>query len=325
MAQSKNSITEYRSYYLPVQFPVLLLSGDYWKISDIPSGRQHFHNCLEIGICHSDSGFIEFFGTPISFHEGDITLIPKNVPHTTYSTPGTESHWSYIYIDPRELFRNILPSSWPDFDLTSCASQDFQPIFSREEYPRLYHLVLATIRELEEQKPYYQYSARGLLLSFYIEICRTQFMNKGKEANDLSISQKSIKQEAENSLVIAPALEYIETNYMQQFSIDQLAALCHWSPTHFRRVFHEIMGMPPLDFVNNTRINQACNLLRSTEESILNISEMVGFRSVSSFNRCFIKMKEIAPREYRKQAKQSDQSIDSQSVMEYSGWMYPEK
>ena len=47
MAKSKRAVTEYRSYYLPTHFPVLLLSGDYWKISDIPSGSLHFHNCLE--------------------------------------------------------------------------------------------------------------------------------------------------------------------------------------------------------------------------------------------------------------------------------------
>ncbi len=62
MAKSKRAVTEYRSYYLPTHFPVLLLSGDYWKISDIPSGSLHFHNCLEIGICHSDSGTLEING-----------------------------------------------------------------------------------------------------------------------------------------------------------------------------------------------------------------------------------------------------------------------
>ena len=48
MARPKSPVTEYRSYYLPMQFPVKLLSGDHWKISDIPSKRLHFHNCLEI-------------------------------------------------------------------------------------------------------------------------------------------------------------------------------------------------------------------------------------------------------------------------------------
>ena len=80
MAKRKNIITEYRNYYLPPHFPVIALSGDYWKISDRPSGHLHFHNCLEIGICHSDSGCLEFYGEPAPFKEGDITVIPRNVP-----------------------------------------------------------------------------------------------------------------------------------------------------------------------------------------------------------------------------------------------------
>ncbi len=125
--------------------------------------------------------------------------------------------------------------------------------------------------------------------------------------------------------MIAPALDYIEENYMQQFSIELLADLCHWSPTHFRRVFHDIMGTSPLDFINSTRISKACNLLRSTEESILNISEMVGFHSVSSLNRYFVKIMRMSPREYRKQMQYSENRAENQSILEYSGWMYPEK
>ena len=110
---------------------------------------------------------------------------------------------------------------------------------------------------------------------------------------------------------------------MHQFTIEHLASLCHWSPTHFRRVFHEIMGVPPLDYLNNTRVSKACGLLRSTEESILNISEMVGFRSVSSLNRYFLKIMRMSPRDYRKQMRLSADDAENRSILEYSGWMYP--
>lgn len=327
MAKQKKVITEYRSYYLPMHFPVLLLSGDYWKISDIPSGRLHFHNCLEIGVCHSDSGCIEFLGKPLPFHEGDITVIPKNVPHTTYSTPGTESHWSYIFLDPQELFGNMLPATWKNLDFSLSPQHGFQPILSREKYPQLYQLVLSVIRELEEQKPSYQLSAKGLLLSLYIEFLRIQSLEKnGGGTTNKSAAEAAPEQEEnrENALVIAPALDFIEENYSSQFSIEYLADLCHWSPTHFRRVFHDIMGTSPLDFVNNTRINAACNLLRSTEDSILDISESVGFHSVSSFNRYFAKVMQLSPRDYRKQMQRSDLRLQNQSIQEYAGWLYPE-
>lgn len=272
MAKSKRAVTEYRSYYLPTHFPVLLLSGDYWKISDIPSGSLHFHNCLEIGICHSDSGTLEINGEKQTFHAGDVTVLPRNVPHTTYSAPGTKSHWSYLFLDPKELFRNLLPASWKNYDLSTDGFPAFRYIFSKEAFPHINYLVSHIIHELEEQNPCYQISARSLLCSLYIELYRIESLGgvnpdtaKPDSLEILALQERKKEGEiAENSLVISPALEYIEKNYMQQFSIEYLADLCHWSPTHFRRVFHDIMGTSPLDYVNNTRILKSCILLRST-------------------------------------------------------------
>lgn len=320
MAKPKNTITEYRSYYLPLHFPVLLLSGDYWKISDIPSGRLHFHNCLEIGICHSGGGTLEFNGKSLSFQTGDITCIPRNVPHTTYSSPGTESHWSYLFLDPAELFRNLLPSSWNNYDLSAYSFSDYKYIFPKEDYPSIYFLLTGIIKELEMQKPGYQISARGLLLSLYIELYRVQHVEGG-----FTTRREGEPLPPENSLVIAPALDYIENSYMQQISIDFLAGICHFSPTHFRRIFHEIMAVSPLEHLNNTRIMKACNLLRCTEESVLCISENTGFHSVSSFNRYFFRVFQMSPREYRKQMKLTDAKLEKQSILEYAGWLYPEK
>ena len=77
--------------------------------------------------------------------------------------------------------------------------------------------------------------------------------------------------------------------------------------------------------MNNTRISKACNLLRSTEYSILEISEMVGFRSVSSFNRHFMDVMQITPRAYRNETLQVKENQEKLSILEYKGWMYPEK
>ena len=322
MAKRKNIITEYRNYYLPPHFPVIALSGDYWKISDRPSGHLHFHNCLEIGICHSDSGCLEFYGEPAPFKEGDITVIPRNVPHTTYSSPGLASHWSYIYLDPRELFRHLLPADWKNYDLLSYGLPNYKYIFAKEEHPFLYQMADYALKELTLQSPGYQISSRGLLLSLYIALYRIQNPAEGTSApEDKAMGTLS----STTPIVLSPALDYVENNYMQQFSVDFLADLCHLSPTHFRRLFHNIMGTSPLDFINNTRIQKSCILLYSTEESILNISGMVGFQSVSSYNRCFVRTMQTTPRDYRKAILQSDKNIQNQSILEYSGWMYPEQ
>jgi len=320
MSKHKNSVAEYRSYYLPSEFPVLLLSGEHWKISDIPSGNLHFHNCLEIGVCHSQSGYMEFINgkKPLYFKAGDITCVPRNIPHTTYSSPGTESRWSYLFLNPQELFRNITKNlPWDFATLSPSAYNVYRYILGRERYPHIYGLALAAIREIEEKKPQYQTSAMGLLLSLCIELHRVQ-----SEGGQRHLDSSQIP---ENAMVISPVLDYIEDHYPEQFDTDYLAEICRLSPTHFRRIFHSIIGMSPLEFLNNTRVMKACNLLRSTEYSILEISERVGFRSVSSFNRHFMDIMHTSPRNYRNETLQVKEKKDKLFIKKYSGWMYPEK
>lgn len=319
----KKRITEYRNYYLPLSFPVILLSGEHWKISDVPSSRLHFHNCLEIGLCHTESGMMEFYDKEIPFKAGNVTLIPKNVLHTTYSTKGTESLWSYVFIDIEEMVRPMLSSAWNSFSMSPETLAKYNYIFDESTHPYICSLVRHIVRELEEEKTGYQLSVRGLVLALLVELIRTEGEITGQLENGLTAldGEKAVN----NSLNIAPALEFIDANYMQEFPIDKLASICHLSATHFRRVFGEIMNCTPLDHLNNTRILKACSLLRSTEDSILTISERVGFRSVSSFNRSFIKVMNCTPRDYRKTILKNEQFSTSPSILKYNGWMQPEK
>lgn len=298
MSKQKNIITKYKSYPMPLHFPVLFLSGDCGKDSDVPDSCRHFHDCLEIGICHSGSGTVELYGESTAFKAGDLIVIPRNTPHAVCTTPDIASIWSYIYLSPSELFRNFLPGAWRNYDLPVDGLSNYQYLFEKEKYFFLHEMMSCAIRELTEQKFGYQISVRGLLSSLYIEICRIQD-SVNKRGGGKSDSIRVLN--AETPLEIVPALNYIEDNYMQQFSVEFLANLCHWSPSHFRRIFHEVMGTSPLEFVNNTRIVKSCGLLRHTEESIPNISEMVGFQSSSSYHRYFTRVMHITPGEYRKQ------------------------
>lgn len=315
MSRPKQPITEFRNYYLPSNFPVLLLSGNYWKISDVPSSHLHFHNCLEIGVCHSAGGILKFPQESLTFKEGDVTCIPKNIPHTTYSNPGCESHWSYLFFDPAELFKNFFPGQTSNINLSLTAFSSYKHIMSKSEHPRIYHLVMQAIEELQEQKPDYQFCVTGILMALFVEIYRIQ--------NENGVLKK-LEPDNDSVLSIAPALNYIDENYALSFPIDTLAELCHLSPTHFRRIFRDIMGTNPLDYLNDTRIFKACNLLRSTDSTILSISEMVGFRSITSFNRHFTKVMQITPKTYRSQMVKAEERSKKQSIIEYKGWMYPE-
>lgn len=312
MSKPAKTIIEYRNYDLPEYFPVLLLCGEQWRISDIPSGILHFHNCLEIGICESDSGTMEFMDERLSFHAGDITIVASNISHTTYSSPGTASKWSYIFVDIQELFHPMFPID--AFDRAEDVQRlinNYFGILPGTVYPEIYSIVLAVVRELQKKEINYQFSVRGLLMSLIVKLLPVYYQ-QGICATE---------EEHEKTLVIAPALDYIRENYMQDFSMEYLAGLCHLSPTHFRRLFTSIMGNGPLRYLNRTRIQKAATMLRTTEMPILSISEEVGFQSLSSFNRHFAEDFGKSPKDWRKKAV----ATQNPSVRKFSGWMAPPK
>ncbi|MCM1134554.1 MAG: AraC family transcriptional regulator [Clostridium sp.] len=312
MSRPKRPSIEYRNYLLPAYFPIILLRGEEWRISDIPSGVLHFHNCLEIGLCESHEGTMEFDGKPLPFQAGDVTVVASDVPHTTYSAPGAASKWSYLFVNVEELF-------YPYFPLEIISNpetlqrllQNCSAILPQKDYPEIYTLVTGVMNELERKETNFSFSVRGLMLSLMMKL-----MNIYSEA------EKGITdniQLHENSLAISPALRYIRKNYMQDFSIESLAAICRMSPAHFRRTFHSIMGTTAIEHLNRTRIEKAAVLLRTTEEPVLSISEEVGYRSISSFNRHFLDMEGVTPLEYRKQMS----FIRNQSILKCTGWLTP--
>lgn len=313
MSRPHARIIENRNYDLPTYFPMLLLSGEEWRISDVKSDRLHFHNCLEIGLCESDSGTMEFMNTSMDFKAGDVTIVGSDIPHTTYSSPGTASKWSYIFININELLG-------PYFSIDLIAERtathkllhNYYAILSKEQHPDVHNITVELVNCLIKKEYNFQFIARGLVFALFLKMIN--IVSDDNAANSDASSHKDY-------LVITPAIDYIREHYMTEFTIETLADECHMSSTHFRRTFTQIMGQGPLSYLNNIRIQNADVLLRTTELPVLDISEAVGFNSVSSFNRHFSDLYGMPPLKWRKQTSY----IRNQSVLKYTGWLVPPK
>lgn len=308
MPRHPRAVMEYRNYELPAQFPIQLLTGEHWRISDIPAGVLHFHNCLEIGLCESDGGILAFQGEERAFHAGDVAVIAGDVPHTTWSDAGTASKWSYLHLDPLELMRPYFPpETLPNAALLQQVVQGHYYILSPRDHPTVAPLVRAIMAEMEHKQMNYQGSVRGLFLALVIELMR--------------ITARHGHANMAGTIPVAPALEFIGTHYMEDFPIETLAGLCGMSQSHFRKVFKELMGVGPLEHLNRTRILQACSLMRMSDDSILSISGRVGFLSLSSFNRHFLAEMGTTPSKWRSAAGNNPRT----AILKYSGWLTPPK
>jgi AraC-like DNA-binding protein len=98
-------------------------------------------------------------------------------------------------------------------------------------------------------------------------------------------------------------LEYIDKNYSRDINVAYLAGLIHLSPTHFNKLFRDVIQLSPMEFVRRTRMSKACDLLSATELPVSEIARMTGYEDQYVFSRAFKTVMELSPQNYRKHVK----------------------
>ena len=99
---------------------------------------------------------------------------------------------------------------------------------------------------------------------------------------------------------IRPAVEYLQLHCAEAVSIAELAALCGYSEAHFFMLFGRIMGVSPMTYKTNLRMQRAMQALLETDDSIEAIATRLGFSSANYFCRVFSKTVKRTPGDIRR-------------------------
>jgi AraC-like DNA-binding protein len=105
-----------------------------------------------------------------------------------------------------------------------------------------------------------------------------------------------------NVMRINKILSYMRLNMATDLTIEAACAYLHMQPRSFSRFFNQITGRRFSDYLCEMRIGESCNLLLNTDRPITDICFAVGFSNISWFNRCFLEIKGVTPREFRRAA-----------------------
>ena len=97
---------------------------------------------------------------------------------------------------------------------------------------------------------------------------------------------------------IAPALDYMAQNYRMDINNAFLAELCGVSTVYFRKLFTEIVGMPPMKYVHTLRMEKAKEMLCIERAKISDIAITVGYPDVFRFSKMFRLYVGSSPTEY---------------------------
>ena len=155
------------------------------------------------------------------------------------------------------------------------------------------------IDEAEHQKPGWQASMTALTLKLLTTVARQCDLQPPIQSNLLSKQTLSR---------IEQVVNHLESHYQQQISLDELAAKVDLSPAHLSRTFKQKTGVGIVDFIHRLRCEEACRLLRLTDQSISRIAMRVGYDELAYFSRCFRKQIGYSPRSYRQIGNEMDSS-----------------
>lgn len=121
-------------------------------------------------------------------------------------------------------------------------------------------------------------------------------------AGAVLISHFGLSEQATDRDVIRlrPVFDYIEKNYARKLYISELSGIVHTCDDRFIRLFKDVTGKTPMEYVMSIRIENAIKQLSTTDDPIALVAEQTGFGSDTYMTRVFRNRLNKTPGEYRK-------------------------
>ena len=94
-------------------------------------------------------------------------------------------------------------------------------------------------------------------------------------------------------------LEFVKENFAQPLVLEDLAAVAGISPYHFSRLFKQMIGQSPMQYVQAQRLEEAKKLLKDPELPIVEVADHCGFSDQSHFSRFFKRYEGFSPKSFR--------------------------
>lgn len=218
--------------------------------------------------------YVEYEGERKTARKNELVLLNCDKPHAYYAGKHCEFHFLHIGgKNCREITDNLIQTN-----------HGF--LFKLQNYRE--------IRDIMEPLISKMYFVNNVLekdqsIAVYQILCAIQ------TSGDLAPTSTFLNRD-----VIDDVVNYMRSHPERNFTIDELASLANMSPFYFSHQFKEFMGVSPITYMSNLKINLAKTLLLYTNNRVNQIGDLLGYSSSCSFINAFKSRVGVSPAGYRK-------------------------
>lgn len=246
--------------------------GDWHSVS-------HTHNHTELFYIVSGKGqfFIQDQLYPVNVN--NLVIISPNVIHTEVSLNAHPLEYIVLGIEGIEL--------------KDCSSSNgLFLILDRFESAEIAGCLRNILRETELKNTGYEDVCQAYMEILIIRLMRNTALSIPTESQALSANRQCAK-----------VRQYIDLHFKEALTLDQLAEEGHMNKYYLSHSFKREYGVSPINYMVSRRIEESKYLLAETDLSLSQISQLLGFSSLSYFSQVFRKTQAVTPMEYRQRVK----------------------
>lgn len=279
--------TNHGDALMPVRYYHCSVPNSYRNLS------LHWHEEMEITLIRSGAIYYDIDFETFSVGEGDLLLISPHMLHSAHEMPGKD-----MVSDSLVFHLDFLGYQVPD----ACTLKFLNPVQSGKlrflpvvkpgtaGYEEMKACFVLLLKCFNEKQYGYELYTKELLMRFFRLLYQYGCAAKHEGSNGKSGAEEKLKE----------VLSYIQSNYRETLTIEELASVCHFSQTHFMNFFKRYAGMTCIEYINHYRITRAAADLVETERQVMDIALENGFRNISYFNKVFKERFGVTPGSYRK-------------------------
>lgn len=115
----------------------------------------------------------------------------------------------------------------------------------------------------------------------------------------LFVHQKIDKNKKLKDTPVGKIINFMKTNIDKKLTINEIAGIIFYSPSHFNKLFKSQTGYSPLNYFIHLKMQCACEYLNNTDLRIKEIAPLVGYDDQYLFTRIFTKIMGQSPQRYR--------------------------